>query len=118
MDLHIIQKDYFKTILNQSLIIKNKVTSEKVEKIKQLHLKKLDLFNEMSVETSKDMLKAYAKLIETIEYEIQLLWGFNKDKNYHEWFNVPQCQCPKTDNIERQGTAYQIYNKFCPIHGD
>lgn len=118
MDLSIIHQGNFKGTLNQALIDNNKVTPEKVEKIKSLHLKKWQVFDEMAVETSKDMLKSYATLVETIEYELQLLWGFHKDKSYHEWFKVPQCQCPKTDNQERQGTPYQIYNKSCPIHGD
>lgn len=117
MDLSIIHKGQFKGNLNKALIEKNQVSPEKVEKIKQLHAKKNEIFDGMSLETSKDMLKAYSKLVETIEYELQALWGFNKDKNHHEWFKVPQCQCPKTDNTERQGTPYQIYNKSCPIHG-
>lgn len=118
MDLTIMHKGEFKGTLNQALIDKNKVTPEKVEKIKELHLRKWDIFSQMEVETAKDILKAYAKLVETIEYELQSLWGFKKDKNYHEWFKVPQCQCPKVDNSERVGTPYPIYNKSCPIHGD
>lgn len=118
MDLTIMHNGQPKGTLNQALINRNKVTPEKVEKIKELHQKKWKIFDEMEVEKSRDILRAYAKLVETIEYELQSLWGFAKDKNYHEWYKVPQCQCPKIDNDDRNGTPYQIYNKSCPIHGD
>lgn len=118
MDLNIVYKGEFKGSLNKALIDKNKVTPEKVEKIIELHIKKHGIFEEMEKENSKEMLKAYAQLIETIEYELQALWGFEKNKNYHEWFRVPKCQCPKIDNQERQGTPYQIYNMSCPVHGN
>lgn len=118
MSLEIIYKGKSKGFLNERLIKQNKVTPEKIEKILKLHTKKLEIFEEMSQESSREILKAYSKLVETLEYELQALWGFSKDKNYHEWYLVPQCQCPKTDNEERKGTPYPIYNKSCPIHGD
>ena len=41
MDLSIIHKGQFKGNLNKALIERNQVSPEKVEKIKQLHAKKL-----------------------------------------------------------------------------
>lgn len=117
MSLEIVYKGECKGFLNEALIQRNNISLEKIEKIKKLHLKKHEIFEEMENETSTDLLKSYAKLVETIEYELQSLWGFTKDKNFHEWFLVPHCKCPKKDNRERQGTPYAIYNQHCIIHG-
>ena len=117
MNLDVFYKGKFKYTLNSALVQRNSVTSEKVEKIKKLHVKKLEIFEEMEKEESKEMLKAYANLIETIEYELQTLWGFNKDRTMHEWYNVPKCRCPKSDNSSRQGTTYKVIIPNCPIHG-
>lgn len=117
MSLDIIYKGQFKGSLNEALIKRNNVAPEKVEKIKKLHLKKWEIFEEMENETSPELLKSYSKLVETIEYELQGLWGFPKNKNFHAWYMVPHCKCPKTDNQERTGTPYQVFNQHCIIHG-
>lgn len=117
MSLEIVYKGVSKGFLNQALVQRNNVSVEKLEKIKKLHLKKHEIFEEMQEETSVELLKSYAKLVETIEYELQSLWGFTKDKNFHQWYSVPHCKCPKKDNMQRQGTPYQIYNQHCVIHG-
>lgn len=117
MNLDVIYNGKFMYALNHNLIIKNKVTEEKIEKIKKLHIQKLEVFNLMENEDSREILKSYANVIETIEYELQSLWGFPKDKNMHDWFNVPKCKCLKKDNNDRKGTPIRIFAPFCPIHG-
>lgn len=116
MTLEIVYNGQLKGYLNESLIRQQALTPEKVEKIKKLHLKKWEIFEEMENETSKELLKSYAQLVETIEYELQNLWGFSKDKNFHEWYKVPHCKCPKVDNEERKGTPYRVISQYCLIH--
>jgi hypothetical protein len=45
------------------------------------------------------------------------VWGFDQNPNFHHWYTVPKCRCPKLDNAERWGTSYGIVSGSCPIHG-
>ena len=57
--------------------------------------------------------------LESIEYILQILWGFPLDRNKHKWwYRIPGCICPQMDNSDRWGTAFRIYNDNCPWHGD
>lgn len=56
--------------------------------------------------------------LESVEYRLQDLWGFEKNANYHTWWLRPKnCKCPKLDN---QDPAYygggKIITEECPIH--
>jgi len=93
------------------------LTRVEVIAIRDFHVQKLEIFEQMKKEKDPTSLKQYAKLIEHIEYEIQELWKFPKDRSWHEWYAVPKCMCPKMDNRERRGTNYQIISSECPIHG-
>lgn len=59
------------------------------------------------------------KSLEDLEFYLQGLWGFKRDKNFHKyWLEMKGCTCPKMDNDDRFGTNYRIYNSSCPWHGD
>lgn len=58
------------------------------------------------------------KIVEGIEYTLQLLWGFPLDRNFHKWWNrIKDCKCPMMDNDDMFGSEYRIYNSDCPYHG-
>ena len=58
------------------------------------------------------------QLIEDIEYTLQGIWGFTRNKDYHiHTFDIVGCSCPKLDNQERFGIAGKIINKGCVWHG-
>ena len=65
----------------------------------------------------KNELIDLANSVSDLEYQMQYVWGFNLDSKVHDWFNVPKCTCPKSDNKERKGTKYKIHNQKCLIHG-
>ena len=70
------------------------------------------------IEDIKDI-PEYVSLIESIEYAMQRLWGFDEDSTYHtHWFTDPKCDCPIMDNSERQGVDMKIVNLSCQLHGD
>lgn len=103
--------------LNPNLIKRQNISDDVIELIKQKHIEKLEIFDKMKSEISNSELKFLANEVEKIEFELQELWGFNKDKNMHEWYLVPKCTCPKIDNAESRGTEFRIVNSECPIHG-
>lgn len=58
------------------------------------------------------------KVVEGVEYTLQLLWGFSVDKNFHNyWHSLKGCTCPKLDNRELSGVKWNIYDTECPHHG-
>lgn len=115
-DLGVVYNGKVQYFLNSALIKRQCVTDEEVQKIKQLHAQKLEFFDKMTLEESTGILQAYAQVIEQIEFELQKQWHFTQDVNYHEWYLVPKCTCPKMDNQQMRGTSYKVINNQCPIH--
>jgi hypothetical protein len=105
--------------LNRSLIQKQGLTDEEVKEIISLHRERLSLVRLMSqMEASqKEYLKALAERVTEVDYKLQDVWGFPRNVNYHKFFTLPHCLCPKMDNMERLGTPYMIRTKDCPLHG-
>lgn len=89
---------------------------ENLEKIKQLHLERHDLFDQMYLETDVDLLLIYDSLCDVIEFELQELWKFEPNAKYHRFWERPKCTCPKLDNID-----WYPYRKViledCVLHG-
>lgn len=57
--------------------------------------------------------------LESLEYVMQLLWGFEQDYNYHTWWlKAKDCECPKLDNMDPMYYgAGKIITGSCPVHG-
>lgn len=116
-NLNIVYKGEIKYSLNSNLIRKQKLSSDNIENIKSLHVKKLEIFDKMNETENHNVLKELAMEVEIIELKLQTLWGFTENRNMHEWYNVPKCSCPKLDNMENRGTEFRIINEACPVHG-
>lgn len=109
--------------LNSAIVEQQKLSTASVIEILDLHVERLILLEDMA---SCDPTKTVEKLVlrrlaeehREIQFKLQEAWGFEKNQLYHDWFEVPYCTCPKEDNRERKGTAYQIINLDCPIHGE
>lgn len=103
--------------LNPRLAEKQKLTQKKVDKIISLHKEKHALFLKMEAAKETETLKHLAQEVTKVELKLQKAWGFPQDENFHYWYNVPQCECPKMDNRENWGTPYKIITQKCPVHG-
>lgn len=58
------------------------------------------------------------KEIESLEYTLQMLWGFPVDPNFHTyWYKIDGCTCPKLDNEDHFGHS-RIIDNNCKWHGD
>jgi len=59
----------------------------------------------------------YKEFWEQNEYRLQELWGFPKDPNYHKFWEMSGCTCPKIDNEDSYPTGFYIHTQNCPLHG-
>lgn len=82
------------------------------ETVSQLHR----LLREVKLTPRTDKYDA-VQLIEDVEYTLQSLWGFPRDRDYHNhWIDISGCTCPKLDNSELMGAPYRVINQECPWH--
>jgi hypothetical protein len=105
------------TRLNSMLVKRQKVSPENVELLKHTHVTRYRIFEKMEATDNVAELRQLAKDFEDLEFYQQELWGFPKDKNFHRWFKVPKCLCPKMDNMDRIGSSFGVTVENCPIHG-
>ena len=105
--------------LNERLAIRQGVTDEQLETLKELHALKLALFERMNTTVDHAELKRGAACLEDIEFGMQRAWNFPEDRGMHEWYLIPGCTCPKLDNAERRypGAEQRIISADCIIHG-
>lgn len=110
-------------MLNEELLIKQKVTKKQVKGLLELYNAKDYLFKlEKSLIDSHTLSKENAGLIKNlltnIEFSMQDNWNFERNKDYHKyWFRLNACSCPKLDNIENIGCEYRYINNKCIYHG-
>lgn len=103
--------------INLKLLEKNNKLHN-LEQLKQVYIELFKIFEKMEDSNDRIELYEYSKKIEEIEFKMQELWGFEKNKYYHRyWCNNPKCICPKLDNYEYFGISMRCYNDECLIHG-
>lgn len=90
---------------------------ENLEKIKALHVKRYELFDKLGKTKKLEKLQEIDLDLKNLEFELQDLWGFPRDVNFHKFWNRPKCLCPKIDNDDRYPTGYYIIAGKCPLHG-
>lgn len=102
--------------LNAGMIFRQDC-EENLEALKDVHILKQDIYNLISEETNPELLRSYAKDLTEIEFELQRLWKFDLNANFHRFWEAPKCTCPVLDNRERLGYDGGITSKDCPLHG-
>jgi hypothetical protein len=105
-----------KTLLNQNLVKRQGIDDVGLDIIKSLHNQKFSYLEKMEGTDDPEKLKELAQKIEEVEFRLQKEWKFPLSKNYHRWFDVPKCTCPKLDNADYIGTDYRIITPGCPVH--
>lgn len=109
--------------LNTKLVEQQDLTMREVMRLIDLHTIRVRMFDQMrELDPSKSdqlvTLRAFADLMTSVEYDMQRMWRFDQDSNFHSWwFQLPHCSCPKIDNRERVGTDYIVVDMNCPLHG-
>ena len=108
------REDFF---LNPNLCKKQGLTQENLDELKALHLRVQGVLEAMEATDDKAELQSLNKGWKCLQFELQRVWKFEQNAQFHHWYLVPKCRCPKLDNAERWGTAYAITSGGCPIHG-
>lgn len=103
--------------LNKSLLDKQNAWGNLTEII-EAHELKLCIYHLIHETKDKVLLKSLAKDLTEVEFELQTLWGFEKNANFHRFWETPKCLCPKLDNSDMYPNQYYIINNSCPLHGD
>lgn len=103
-------------MLNKNLLISQEITTKGEASIVALHGIMDDVTeNHEEYGNQKEVLA----IVQSLEYTMQALWKFDRDKNYHRYtWNLRDCTCPRMDNIERIGTLLKIVSVNCPFHGN
>lgn len=117
MEVRFSNGDYI-TSLNSRMVRERKLSAEDIEMLKDTHVMRALIFSAMERTDNTTTLKNFAKMFEKLEFLQQELWGFKKDSNWHWWFEVPKCTCPRLDNADRIGSEENVMDSTCPIHGD
>lgn len=105
--------------LNEKLLEKQGVSAEATSELLKVY-ERLDEVLTSSYQTGDiPTLKKIAEEIEQIEFELQRLWNFPQDANYHSyWFRINRCTCPRHDNVDPMFFGGgKIIMGNCPIHG-
>lgn len=101
--------------LNRNFLDRQKAW-DNLDRIKSLHRQKLTVMSIMDKLEDPARLKAHAKVITEIEYDLQEAWGFKKDIKWHRFWELPKCACAKMDNSDAYPTGYYTFSGACPIH--
>ena len=106
--------------INAKLAKQRKLTAADIADIRATHLEKLQVYTlmyAMDPEEDREFLELCDKHLVTIEFELQELWGFERNARYHRFWNRPWCSCPKMDNEEAYGLNRAFVSGHCPLHG-
>lgn len=103
-------------ILNKRLL-DSQLAWSNLNAIKEAYILKLLIYDMIVIEDDSKMLKSLAMDLTEIEYELQDLWYFSRDQNFHRFWETPKCLCAKLDNEDRYPTGYYSINLSCPLHG-
>lgn len=87
-----------------------------LEAIKEKHVEKLSVYEEMNNTDDRDLLYLFDKFLMLIEFELQELWGFEQNAKYHRFWEYPKCLCAKTDNNDSY-PHFMYISLNCPLHG-
>lgn len=103
--------------LNQRLIEKQGLTPGEVARLAEVHAEKGQVMLAMDSTLNPVKLKKLAKRATQLEFTLQDIWKFKRDRSMHRWFEVPGCCCPFYDNMDRLGkTIDGIYSEHCLVH--
>lgn len=109
--------DTYITTINPTLIKRQNIDSDGLKLIKELHKIKYTVLKQMEETDDSDKLKELANNITDIECKLQKTWKFPVNTDYHRFWDVPKCECPKMDNEDSYPSGHYVINQKCPVHG-
>jgi len=104
--------------LNTNLIRQKNLNNQDIERISKLHSVKECFKSLMEKESDVERLRYFSKLITQIDFQLQKLWKFEQDITHHRFWELPKCDCPKSDNNDVCGLGHRFINNNCVLHGN
>lgn len=106
-------------VLNECMIEKQGLSEDEIRVIQELHLERLILISTMEdcIQSDKDKLRELADKITDLDFQLQDAWHFPKSSDWHKFWELPYCSCPKLDNEETYGFKYNYKSDSCILHG-
>lgn len=103
--------------INEDLL-KSQGCESRLDLIKQLHRHRIDIELEIErlIDSPTPILRDLADKWTHTQFALQRAWGFPPEINYHRFWELPGCECPKLDNEERR-PVITITTLECPLHG-
>lgn len=102
--------------INLDLVKHQRITFETLCAIIALQKERCDFFSLLEATNDRKLIKILFKQLTEIEYELQMLWGFEPDARFHNSWMWPKCTCPYSDN-RHMPPGLQWVNENCPLHG-
>jgi hypothetical protein len=108
-------------ILSPKLAAKQKVSDEALAKLRVAHLNRHNIVEKMrSLDPDdecerQELLELRDKWVEQ-EFELQKLWNFEPNADYHKEYRLPHCICAKMDNDDCWGTPIRYRAEGCIYH--
>ena len=104
--------------INMELAARQRLSESAIADIQAGHIYREFLVARMASTDDKSSLKSLFAAWTENEFHLQRLWKFTEDANYHKWWYVPKCTCPKLDNNDAYPYGYYVKSTNCPVHGD
>ncbi len=107
-------------MINEALADKQGLSEQERNEINTLHSKRSNIIKQISNTkiSNKKTIQRLLKRWSEIEFELQEAWKFEKDANFHRFWELPHCKCPKMDNDDNYPHGYYVIVENCPLHGE
>jgi hypothetical protein len=104
--------------LNQHLVKKQGLTSADETRILKLHAEREFIEDEL-YKTPRGTTQLYKLLNDwTVnQFALQRAWKFPENADYHRWWWIKGCTCPKIDNDDNYPYGYYVRVQDCKYHG-
>ena len=102
------------TYINPYLVKKQNLSKNQVDKIIQLHIQRIALEEGFNV-SHYDGQKYFDAWTQN-QNELQEAWGFDVNQNYHRFWSMKGCSCPRIDNEDAYPTGYYVFSGGCDVH--
>jgi len=101
-----------------SMLLDRQNCWENVDTLKELHRERLQFEEMMSDTEDPAELKFLFAFWQENQFQLQEAWKFGRNADFHRFWEVPKCTCPRLDNEDMIGTKYCYINGSCSVHGD
>lgn len=102
-------------MINMELARQRNLDYKSIKKINKIYKKLAKIIDKEN--KSEDAHTSVRFMIEAYEYQLQELWKFPLNPNFHRYsYRLDKCTCAKMDNMEYIGTPYRSVSENCPYH--